>query len=142
MIDQSDEVIRERLLTRFSRVFEHGPPKTITADIADKRGQSKTEEGGKGWWHPLAIAYEAKRVSEGAKTNQACREFQKILAKRHSWNVVDGTVMDVVRSNRGRNFREDTEQQFCIAVIDNDIDRAVSYYKLLTPKQRARWDLD
>jgi len=51
------------------------------------------------------------------------------------------TVMDVVR-RYSRLLTAEAEQQFAEAILDNDIDAAVRWYKHLTRTQRTKWGLD
>lgn len=141
-MSDDDDVIRKRILTRFTNIFEHGKPQTIKADIGEKRGRSRFEMGGKGWWHQLVISYVEKREQEGISRNEACRDFQKILSEKHKLNLAEETVMDVVRSFHGRFLYDEAEWRFPEAILDNDLDAAVNWFKKLRSEQKKKWGLD
>ena len=138
---KSDDEIRALILKRFARIFAHGKPQTVYGDIGEKRGRSK------GWWHPLAIAFVRRRERQGALRNQACRDFCDWMEDRRKRSrgrhvtIAVGTVLDVVVRYR-RSLIAEAEQGFAEAILDNDIDTAVYWYKHLTRTQRVRWGLD
>ena len=136
MTDQSDEEIGKRILARFPRAFSLGPQDKLKEKFVETRGKHS------GFWHPLAIAYVEEREADEISINQACREFLQILEDKYNYHVTLGTVSDVIRSKRGRPFRYISGKQFLTAVLDNDLDAAIKWFKHLSPKERKRWGFE
>ncbi len=136
MTDESDEDIGKRILARFPRVFELGPQDEIEEEFVETRGRKTT------FWHPLAITYAEEREAAGISRNKACREFRRLLKDNHNLHVALGTVIDVVRSHHGRPFRSVAGKRFTTAVLDNDLDAAIDWFKHLSPKERKRWGFE
>ncbi len=136
MTDESDEEIGKRILARFSRAFELGRPSNEEPiDFKETRGR------GKGYWHAEAIAYSKQREAAGMKRNVACDEFNQILKDRDNYFVTKGTVRDVVRSHYGRPYRGKSIKEFELAVLENDLDEAIKWFKHLSPIDRKKWRL-
>lgn len=136
MNEETDEEIRELILKRFPRAFELGPAGDEIIEHEETRGRRSS------FWHSLAVEYVKGREADGISRNEACREFQKRLANEFSYNVADETVMDAVRSNYGRPYRNIANKKFVFAVLQNDLDQAVHWFKHLSPKERRRWGFE
>ena len=134
--DKSDNEIRQIILKRFPRTFELGPAGDEIIEHEETRGRNPA------FWHPLAVEHAKFREAEGINRNEACREFQKRLANEFNINVADETVMDVVRSNYGRPYRGKANKKFVHAVLQNDLDQAVYWFKHLSPEERKRWGFE
>ena len=132
MTEESDEEIGKRILARFPRTFALGPANDEIIEHHETRGRNS------GFWHPLAIEYVKFREAEGVTRNEACREFQQRLATEFSYNVTNKTVMDVVRSKYGRPYRGIATKKFVFAVLQNNLDQAVYWFRHLSPKERKR----
>ena len=128
-----DDEIRELILKRFPRTFELGPAGDELIEHEETRGRNSS------FWHSMAVEHAKYREADGITRDEACREFQKRLATEFSYHVTVGTVMDTVRSNYGRPYRGKTNKKFVFAVLQNDLDQAVHWFKHLSPKERKRW---
>ena len=136
MNDETDDEIRELILKRFPRAFELGPAGDEVIEHEETRGRRSL------FWHSLAVEHVKGREADGISRNEACREFQKRLAIEFSYYVADETVMDAVRSNYGRPYRGIANKKFVFAVLQNDLDQIVHWFKYLSPKERRRWGFE
>jgi hypothetical protein len=135
MKNLTDDEIRDLILDRFPRTFALGPAGDEIIEHDETRGRNSV------FWHQLAVEHAKKREANGISRNQACREFQARLENEFSYNITVGTVMDVVRSQYGRPYKAIANQKFVFAVLQNDLDEAVNWFKHLSPKERKRWGL-
>jgi hypothetical protein len=135
----SDKEIRDKILKRFVSIFETGPPSTEDRidEIKDPRGRKRDKV-----WHQLAIAYSKDKESIGISRRQACREFHEILISKHNHHVTYGTVLEVVNSYHGRPFRSVASRNFAAAVLNNELEGAIEWFKHLTSTQRKRWGFE
>ena len=136
MTELTDEEIRELILRRFPRAFKLGPAGDEIVEHDETRGRSSS------FWHSPAVEYVKGREADGISRNEACREFQKRLANEFSYYVADETVMDAVRSNYGRPYRNIANKKFVFAVLQNDMDQIVHWFRHLSPKERRRWGFE
>ena len=136
MTSLNDDQIRELILKQFPRTFELGPAGGEVIEHDETRGRRSS------FWHSLAVEHVKSREADGISRNEACREFKKRLASEFSINVADETVMDVVRSKYGRPYRGIANKKFVFAVLQNNLDEAVYWFKNLSPKERIRWGFE
>ena len=136
MTSLDDEEIRELILKRFPRAFQLGPAGDEIIEHEETRGRRSS------FWHSLAVEHVKSREADGISRNEACREFQRRLASEFNYYVADETVMDVVRSNYGRPYRAIANKKFVVAVLQNDMDQIVHWFKRLSPKERRRWGFE
>ena len=136
MNDETDDEIRELILKRFPRAFELGPAGDEVIEHEETRGRSSS------FWHSLAVEHVKGREADGISRNEACREFQKRLANEFDYHVAEETVMDAVRSSYGRPYRGIANKKFVFAVLQNDLDQIVHWFKYLSPKERRRWGFE
>ena len=136
MTDESDEEIGKRILERFPRAFTLGPQDKLKEEFVETRGRKTT------LWHALAITHAKEREAAGATRTKACEEFQKILAEKHNYHIDIGSVLEVVNSKHGRPFRYVAGKKFEAAILDNDLDEAIKWFKHLSPKERKRWGFE
>ncbi len=136
MTDETDEEIGKRILEQFPRAFELGPQDKLKEEFVETRGKHS------GFWHPLAITHAKDREAAGATRTKACEEIQQILEDKYNYHIEIGTVLEVVNSAHGRPFRYVAGKQFVTAILDNDLDAAVKWFKHLSPKERRRWGFE
>lgn len=132
----NDDDIRQLILKRFPRTFAMGPAGDEVIEHQETRGRKSA------FWHQIAIEDVKQREATGISRNQACREFHKRLANEFNYNVTVGTVMDVVRSQYGRPYKDIANKKFVFSILQNDLDQAVRWFKKLSPKERKRWSLE
>jgi hypothetical protein len=136
MSDKSDEEIRQIILKRFPRTFELGPAGDEIVEHEETRGRKSA------FWHQLAIEYVKTHESDFTSRNEVCKRFQKRLAAEFGHNVSPKTVRDVVRSHYGRPYKNIANKKFVFAVLQNDLDQAVYWFRHLSPKERKRWGFE
>jgi hypothetical protein len=136
MTDISDEEILRIIKNRFARVFEFGPAEESEDNFTESRGRKRA------LWHQLAVDYAEKREGDGISRNEACREFKLQLEDNHGLHVALETIYDVVRSNKGRPHRYVALPSFELAVLENNEEECVYWFKKLTPKGRAKWGFE
>jgi hypothetical protein len=136
LTELNDDQIRDLILERFPRTFSLGPAGDDIVENKETRGPKSA------FWHTLAIEYAKSREAEGISRNEACREFQKRLANEFSLNLAAETIMDVVRSKYGRPYKNVANKKFVFAVLQNDLDAAVHWFKNLSPKERIKWGFE
>jgi len=83
-----------------------------------------------------------EREAAGASRKKACREFRRILKNNHNYNISLITVLDVVRSHYTRPYRSVAGKKFATAILDNDLDSAIKWFKRLSPKDKNRWGFE
>jgi len=136
MTEETDEEIGKRILARFQRAFDLGPQDKLKEEFVETRGRKPV------LWHPLVITYVNEREAAGVSRNKACREFRRILKDKHNYNVTLGTVLDAVRSHYGRPYRSVAGRKFATAVLDNDLDGSIKWFKRLSLKDQKRWGFE
>jgi hypothetical protein len=136
MTDTTDEEILRIIKTRFARVFEFGPAEEAEDTFTETRGRKRAS------WHQLAVDYAEKREGDGISRNEACREFKSKLENNYRLHVALETIYDVVRSYKGRPHRYVALPSFELAVLENDEENCVYWFKKLTPKERAKWGFE
>ena len=135
----SDQDIRNKILERFSSIFADGPPPP--EDRFDEI-PTPSKRGGDTSWHLLAIAYVEDKEAAGVSRRQACNQFEDILKTKLNHRVGDYVVLDAVNSHHGRPFRNTASRNFAAAVLNNDIEHAVEWFKHLTSSERIRWGFE
>ena len=135
----SDQIIRDKILERFRSIFADGPPPP--EDYIDEVPEPKKRSGDKSW-HLLAITYVEDKEAVGISRRQACKDFEDIMRMEHNHQVGENVVLDAVNSHHGRPFRNTASRNFAAAVLNNDIEGAIKWFKHLTSSQRVRWGFE
>jgi hypothetical protein len=135
----SDQDISNKILERFSPIFADGPPPP--EDRIDEVPTPRKRDGDKSW-HLLAVAYVEDKETAGVSRRQACKDFEDFMKAEHNYHVDRDIVLDAVNSHHGRPFRNTASRNFAAAVLNNDIESAIKWFKHLTSSQRVRWGFE
>ncbi len=136
MTSLTDDEIRELILKQFPRIFQISPANNEIIRHQETRGRKPL------FWHRLAVEYVKQRETEDISIDEACREFQKRLAAEFNYNASKKTVMNAVRSTYGRPYKDVANKKFVFAMLQNDLNQAVHWFKGLSPKERRRWGFE
>ena len=126
----SDDEIRLLIRKRYPNRFRSGPLPDEPTNFVETRGRKSTP------WRNALVKHVDARIKDGVTANQACREFQSALPNNFNITVSEETVIDAYRSAKGRPYRGKAPNYFSEAVLQEDMDAAIFWFRHLTANEK------